>query len=157
MTSFSFEMTQTAIIRTKLLTLSGALPFLGALALPFFPLAPFDAAHIASTYAALIIAFLSGTQWGLFLVVSGTSPVNLMIQSNLVTLAAWAGLLLLPATGTLVLDALCFAYLLFLDYRLFKSGILPLWYFSLRRLVTLIVVGALLALTGILSHSNPSL
>lgn len=146
MTNFNFDMTQTAVTRTKILTLSGALPFLGSLVLVFFPLAPFDAAYIASTYAALIIAFLGGTQWGLFLVFSKKSPINLMVQSNLVTLIAWAGLLILPATGAVALHALCFIYLLFLDYRLLKSGIIPLWYFSLRRLVTLIVVSLLLAM-----------
>ena len=146
MTNDYFDMTQAAITRTKILTLSGALPFLGALVLVFFPVVPFDAAHIASTYAALIIAFLGGTQWGLFLVFSQRSPINLMVQSNLVTLIAWAGLLVLPATGVITVHALCFLYLLFLDYRLFKSGIIPLWHFSLRRLVTLIVISLLLAM-----------
>jgi len=61
MTNFNFDMTQTAVTRTKILTLSGALPFLGSLVLVVFPVAPFDAAYIASTYAALIIAFLGGT------------------------------------------------------------------------------------------------
>jgi len=150
MTNFNFDMTQAAITRTKILTLSGALPFLGALVLAFYPVAPFDAAHIASTYAALIIAFLGGTQWGLFLVFSQKSPINLMVQSNLVTLIAWAGLLVLPVAGAVALHALCFLYLLFLDYRLFRSGILPLWYFSLRRLVTLIVIGLLLAMIAAL-------
>ena len=150
MTNFNFDMTQAAITRTKILTLSGALPFLGALVLAFYPVAPFDAAHIASTYAALIIAFLGGTQWGLFLVFSQKSPINLMVQSNLVTLIAWAGLLVLSVAGAVALHALCFLYLLFLDYRLFRSGILPLWYFSLRRLVTLIVIGLLLAMIAAL-------
>ena len=152
MTNFSFDMTQAAIMRTKILTLSGALPFLGALVLVFFTVAPFDAAQIASTYAALIIALLGGTQWGLFLVFSQKSPINLMVQSNLVTLIAWAGLLVLPAPGAIALHALCFLYLLFLDYRLFKSGILPLWYFSLRRLVTLIVISLLLAMIAALFY-----
>ena len=152
MTNFNFDMTQAAITRTKILTLSGALPFLGALVLAFYPVAPFDAAHIASTYAALIIAFLGGTQWGLFLVFSQKSPINLMVQSNLVTLIAWAGLLVLPATGAIAVHALCLLYLLFLDYRLFKSGIIPLWYFSLRRLVTLIVISLLLAMIAALFY-----
>jgi hypothetical protein len=120
--------------------------------LVFFPVVPFDAAHIASTYAALIIAFLGGTQWDLFLVFSQRSPINLMVQSNLVTLIAWAGLLVLPATGAIAVHALCFLYLLFLDYRLFKSGIIPLWYFSLRRLVTLIVISLLLAMIAALFY-----
>jgi hypothetical protein len=152
MTKFNFDLTQAAITRTKILTLSGALPFLGALVLVLFPVAPFDAAHIASTYAALIIAFLGGTQWGLFLVFSQKSPINLMVQSNLVTLVAWTGLLVLPVAGAVALHALCFLYLLLLDYRLFTSGILPLWYFSLRRLVTLIVISLLLAMIAALFY-----
>ena len=146
MTGFTFDMTQTAIIRTKVLTLSGALPFLGALALVFFPILPLNAAHLASTYAALIIAFVAGTQWGLFLTFSQRSPIDLMIHSNIVTLIAWMGLLFSPVVLALALQGLCFLYLLYLDRRLLLSGIIPQWYFSLRRLVTAIVVVTLLAL-----------
>lgn len=146
MTSFTFDMSQTAIMRTKVLTLSGALPFLGALVLMFFPIPPLDAALLASTYGALIIAFVAGTQWGLFLTFSERSPIDLMVYSNLLTLAAWAGLLFLPIAFALALQAVCFLCLLFLDHRLLISDIIPPWYFSMRRLVTSIVVVTLLAL-----------
>ena len=97
-------------------------------------------------YKRQIIAFVAGTQWGIFLTFSQRSPIDLMIYSNLITLAAWAGLLFLPTASALALHGLCFLCLLFLDYYLYKSGILPHWYFFLRCLVTMIVVVTLMGL-----------
>ncbi|NBR11257.1 MAG: DUF3429 family protein [Alphaproteobacteria bacterium] len=73
------------------------------------------------------------------------------VKSNLVTLIAWAALLFLPNLGTLVLHGLCFLYLLFLDQSLFLRGYLPPWYYSLRRMVTVLVFTLIVLLMGALT------
>ena len=136
--------------QTRGLTFAGALPFFLALLLVLFPQFGFDGVYLATSYAALIISFLSGTHWMQALKASDATLSPLLIKSNLVTLLAWAALLFLPNIGTLLLHALCFLYLFFLDHNLFKRGYVPQWYYTLRRSITLIVVSLLMLLSGAL-------
>lgn len=151
MSDLIFEHQPKIIWQVRGLTLAGALPFLMALLVMIFPQNGIDGAYIATSYATLIISFLSGTLWMQALKASDTTLSPLLIKSNIVTLVAWAALLFLPNNGTLALHALCFLYLFFLDHDLFKRGYVPRWYYTIRRTITLIVVSLLLLLIGALS------
>jgi len=135
----------------KTLTFAGALPFLIALLLTLFPLQGFDGAYLATSYATLIISFLCGSLWMIALKSQGASLSSLFFISNLITLIAWGAFLFLTTRWTLTLQGLCFLYLLFLDRRLAKIGLLSQWYYSSRRLITWIVVILMVLLIGALT------
>ena len=137
--------------QVRILTLAGAIPFLLALCLVVFPQEGLDGAAVATSYAALIIAFLSGTLWMQVFKAAGSSLLPLLLKSNVVTLVAWGAWLFGSQRSVLALHGACFLYLLFLDHRLWKAGHLPQWYYSVRRGVTLIVVTSLLLVIGALS------
>ena len=100
------DMAPAAISRMKLLTMSGALPFYAAIFLTFFPMVPINAALIAVTYGALIIAFLCGTQWGFYVLRSSDVPFDLTVISNVITLVAWATPFLMPVPSALLILSL---------------------------------------------------
>ena len=60
------------------------------------------------------------------------------------TIAAWFAFLLTPPTVALGVMALLFLYLLMIDARLTRAGVLDDRYFRIRRNVTLLVVLALI-------------
>lgn len=123
-----------------ILTYSGTLPLLACVALVFAPIAGVDGNAIARTYAAIILSFLCGIQWAVYLFFPEKCPRNLLISSNAVALLSWCSLLLFHQTTALVLQAFCFLGLFALDYLLRNAGILPDWFYSLRRNATAIVV-----------------
>ena len=53
-------MKQRQITLAKILTYSGTLPLIASVLSIYFPLAGFDSALIATSYAAIIISFLCG-------------------------------------------------------------------------------------------------
>lgn len=146
-------MKQSDITLANALTYSGTLPLIGSAILPGFPVTELDAAFIASTYGAIIISFLCGIHWAVYLFFADKCPRNLLITSNIVALLAWGSLLaanylLIDPMGTLLVQALCFLYLLVLDWQLHKAGILADWFIRLRRNATAIVVICLLVIAG---------
>jgi len=143
-------MKQRQITLAKILTYSGTLPLIASVLSIYFPLAGFDSALIATSYAAIIISFLCGIHWAVYLFFSEKCPRNLLITSNVVALLAWTSLLATHQPIVIVLQALCFLYLLTLDLKLRDEGILPQWFYSLRRNATIIVLLCLAMLAGIL-------
>jgi Protein of unknown function (DUF3429) len=130
-------MTPQKIALSKILTYSGTLPIIGcAIAMSL----KVNVSFIAYTYCAVIISFLCGIHWSIYLFFSGKCPTNLLITSNLTTLIAWL-FLFIPHQGIfLLLQPFCFLYLLMLDHSLRDAGILPAWFYYLRRNATLVVV-----------------
>ncbi|MBU2099146.1 MAG: DUF3429 domain-containing protein [Gammaproteobacteria bacterium] len=146
-------MKQFDITLANTLTYSGTLPLIGSVILLVVPMAGLDAALIASTYSAVIISFLCGIHWAAYLFFADRCPRNLLMTSNMVALLAWGSLLaanyvMINQMGTLLLQALCFLYLLVLDWQLHKAGVLADWFIRLRRNATLIVVMCLLILAA---------
>jgi len=138
------------ITLAKILTYSGTLPFITSAATQYFTLDGWDSALIAKTYSAIIIAFLCGIHWAAYLFFAEKCPRNLLITSNVTALLAWASLLLVHQPVALLLQSLCFLYMLTLDLKLRDAGILPEWFYSLRRNATAIVVVFLSALMVLL-------
>lgn len=122
----------------KMLTYAGTLPFWGtsvmALAAPNF--LSFNYQIIALGYAVVIVSFIAGIHWGIYLFKN--APINLFVHSNMVALLAWGALLIkpLPAFSLLLF---CFLYLLTIDKCLFKAGVIEAWFMRLRLHATAIV------------------
>lgn len=99
-----------------------------------------DTLHFATTYSAVIISFLAGIHWACYLFFRERCPRNLLFTSNLVALLAWLCLLVNNLPWQILLHILLFLYLLVLDFRLSEAGVLPAWFYLLRRNATAIVV-----------------
>jgi hypothetical protein len=143
-------MKKNQITLAKILTYSGTLPIIASAVAYYFPVAGWDSTLIARTYAAIIISFLCGIHWAAYFFFAEKCPRNLLITSNVVALLAWASLLVPQASITILLQALCFLYLLTLDLKLRDACILPPWFYSLRRNATIIVVLCLAIIAGFL-------
>jgi Protein of unknown function (DUF3429) len=130
----------------KILTYSGTLPLVACIALIFAPIAGLDANVLAKTYGAIILSFLCGIHWALFLFFSEKCPHPLLITSNVLALLAWCSLLGIHHKMAFALQALCFVIVFALDVRLHRVGILPEWFYHLRRNATAIVVICLSAM-----------
>ena len=129
----------------KLLTYSGTLPLIACVVLLIVPMPGFDSHFIANTYSAIIISFLCGIHWVVYLFFAEKCPHNLLLTSNGVALLAWSSLLTTQNELALLIQIVCFLYLFTLDFKLQKAGILPEWFYELRRNATGIVVLSLIA------------
>ena len=138
-----------SIILAKILTYSGTLPLIVSTLGVYFAVNGFDSSVISRSYAAIIFSFLCGIHWAVYLFFAEKCPPNLLITSNVIALLAWASLLVTHQSIAVVLQALCFLYLLALDLKLRDEGIIPEWFYSLRRNATIIVVLSLLAIAGL--------
>lgn len=130
------------------LTYAGTLPFLAAAAGSTFGVfTATDAAWVAVSYGAVIVAFLSGIHWAYGLHEGHEAP-RLMLGSNVTALVAWLALLLDARFAALLLLMLCFIFLWVVDRRLARMGIVTPWFYQLRCRATAIVLMCLLAITG---------
>lgn len=129
----------------KYLTYSGTLPLI-ICALAWHIYEPFDARFFAKCYGSVIISFLSGIHWAIYLFFFEKCPRNLLLRSNATALIAWISLLVYPLFLGFLLQILCFLYLLWLDLELERAGVLPQWFYNLRRNATIIVVLVMIAI-----------
>lgn len=136
----------TSQLLAESLTYAGTLPLAGCALLLLMGFSGLNFHTIALAYGAVIVAFLSGIHWGLYLTVKRKPKVNLFISSNVLTLVAFAALLFMPQTIAYLLLILCFLGLLALDGQLNAAQIFPRWFYDLRRNATVIVVLSLLIL-----------
>lgn len=96
-------------------------------------------------YAASILAFMGGVQWGLAMTAVGSTdgdgPVlwQRLSMSVLPALIAWLALLL-DAPYDLLIIAVAFGLLLTSDLAAMKSGWAPAWYARLRIPLTTVVL-----------------
>ena len=135
-------------MRTKLslfqiLPFAGTLPFvMGALFLLFgVDQIPYFGSidRVVLSYALAIISFMAGVHWGHY--VSGArTRVNLLVSSNVVTLGAWFGFLLLPKFYFCLLLMVLFVVLLSIDGHLRSAARIDAAYMKMRRAVTSIVI-----------------
>jgi hypothetical protein len=133
----------------RLLTYAGTLPLvITSVELVFGRASLSDAVWIATTYSAIILSFLAGIHWACSLFFAAKCPRNLLLTSNAVAVLAWLSLLVHHQPWQMMLQILCFLYLLVLDYKLSIAGILPPWFYTLRRNATVVVVLALCMIMG---------
>lgn len=131
------------------LTLAGTLPF-AASALSLIaggPLHPTVAIVALVTYAAVILSFLGGIQWGIALSIHETAPQSanrLFAVGILPALLGW-GVLWLNSPAQQLGAALCVLLAAWvIDALLRVRNLLPAWFFKMRSIATL-VAGASLA------------
>lgn len=129
------------------LTTAGIIPFASLALLSWyqthFPYTSIAIDFLVLGYAAVIISFIAGTHWGVSLLTENTA--RLLIWSNIITLAAWAGLSIPDVMLSALTMIICLSLLLWIDFKLYKSGIHPKWYIILRAAITLGVIICLLA------------
>lgn len=133
----------------QILTYCGTIPLVAsALGLMLGVVVLEQVTPIAMGYGAIIIAFLSGIHWAVYVFFAERCPTNLLITSNIAALLAWASLFIPLVLGGIMLQILCFHYLLRLDNKLQQIAILPLWFYRLRRNATVIVIVSLSIIAG---------
>ena len=130
------------------LTLSGAIPFITCSAALWLapPAYRAFATTVLTGYAAVILSFLGGIQWGLAVNLIDTAPKSartMFLLSVVPSLLAWA-MLLLPASSSRIIVAMClFAFVWVVDALLNLQKLIPPWYFKLRSIITIIVITSL--------------
>lgn len=130
------------------LTFTGAIPFIACSAALW--LAPNQyrgfAVSVLTAYAAVILSFLGGIQWGMAVNVIDTAPKsarNMFLLSVVPSLLAW-GMLLLPEPRSRILVAIfLFAFVWVIDALLNVQKLIPPWFFKLRSTISLIVIASL--------------
>jgi hypothetical protein len=107
-------------------------------------LAPEQAGRVLRLYAALILSFMGGAQWGLASASAGGPSTRALAVSVLPALFAWATFLVPSRPGLLALAAAFLALMLY-DLWTVARGEAPSWYGRLRIGLTLAVVASLAA------------
>jgi hypothetical protein len=132
------------------LTYLGALPFLCAVLLslsPYLNLPNYFGGNIAypafkskalmHSYGAIILSFLAGIQWGSYL--HNTKQIQLLIISNIIAVFAWLSLMVFATKLALFILLIGFITTLITDFYSNKNQIIPLWFWELRKRISIIV------------------
>jgi len=126
-----------------LLGAAGALPFIAAfVATPLLGEAMHDiAGKVLVVYAALILSFLGGIQWGLAMAEYGGEGgrTDRYAVSILPVLIAWSALLAPTSVGYWILAA-GFLWALVTDILALRAGFAPPWYRRIRIPLSIVVV-----------------
>lgn len=131
------------------LTYAGLLPFVGCTALILFgnalglvhyrPLA----LQAISVYAAVIVSFLGGIQWGIGVATLEQQPHTartLFLLSVVPSLLAWAMLFLPATTSRLVVALFLVGFVWVIDALLHLQKVIPVWFFRLRCIASAAVI-----------------
>ena len=123
----------------KYLTFLGIIPFLFLLILSFYHFETIGyISKLFYAYSAVIISFIAGTHWGICLH-SKDGNKRILLESNLITLIAWFSLFYLVQITELIMIG-CLLYLLKVEFRLQKNGLIDEMYFNQRVLATFAVI-----------------
>jgi len=140
-------MNEKNILSARLLTYAGIIPFMLFGIAVALHASRLDYSLALFAYGAVIISFICGIHWAVFLFFSQNCSRNLLFQSNTISLLGWFSVLPVMSYLTFGLQILCFLYLLILDLELYRNKVIPLWFFDLRLKAT-IVVALLLFITS---------
>ena len=129
-----------------LLSILGLLPFLfGLIDLLLNKDNLFFVINLPKYYGSIILTFLGAVYWGIIL---NDSHKNLITEKVKIYLiywsiipSLWSGLILIFSYNiTIIILALCFIIVQFVDEFFIKYFRFPMWYLLLRRLLTIVVV-----------------
>lgn len=131
----------------------GVVPF-ATLAMATLVLGPAEASRAVAgllLYAAIILSFMGGVQWGLSIVRQAEPPAELARRLTIAVLPALAAFAMasLPTRAALLGLAAVFGALLVYDLTTVRSGIAPPWYGRLRIQLTIAVALCLLVTAGL--------
>jgi hypothetical protein len=131
-----------------LLGLGGVIPFAlfaGALLLGFTTVGGFSTLHALIVYAAVILSFLGGVEWGIGLIKVTEAERNPRFVSSVVpSIAAWIAALN-PGWYSLLLMLVILVAMGVRDQTQFKRDPIQKWYPKLRLMLT-VLVGVCLAI-----------
>jgi hypothetical protein len=108
---------------SNILILMGSIPFIFFMALSFFSLDNFfnySINYLASIYSIIIISFISGTHWGIFL--NNKIPINLFASSNIVTITVYFSFLTLDNFYFTLISIISFIFLLLFDFLYLQTS-----------------------------------
>ncbi len=130
------------------LTIAGAVPFVAlsvAVSMHMFPNVK-AISGLLLTYAAIIVSFMGGIHWGVAVVRYADSRKianMLIVESVWPSLIAW-GVLFYGNTFTqLLVMTLLYTFVWTIDSLLYSNDMIPQWFFTLRCIITPIVVVSL--------------
>ncbi|MBL0123513.1 MAG: DUF3429 domain-containing protein [Betaproteobacteria bacterium] len=133
-----------------LLGLAGTFPFIAGAATLWFGPSAYAAPALQAiiTYAAIILSFLGGIQWGTGVSVSETAPKSartLFLLSVVPSLLSWAMLFLDTPAARLIVAIFLFGFVWLIDALLHLQKLIPHWFFRLRSIITPVVIASLTA------------
>jgi len=136
-----------------ILALAGAIPFVAGTALLWIgsPVSPSLVTNALSAYAAVILSFLGGAQWGTALSINASAPRSartLFLLSVMVPLLAWSMTFIDAIRHKLIFALGLFALIWVVDALLHLQQLIPAWFFRLRSIVTALVAVSLLMAIG---------
>ncbi len=135
------------------LTYAGAIPFLACtLLLLFAPALGLNgyrafANQALTTYAAVIVSFLGGIQWGVALATHEQQPQtakSLWLLSVVPSLLAWAMLFLPSGSSRIIVAIFLVGFVWVVDALLHLQQVIPTWFFRLRSVVSAAVMTSLI-------------
>lgn len=94
---------------------------------------------LISTYTALIVTFIAGSQWGATRQMEPKLASKVMVTSNAATLFAWLAILVPSWVISFVMLLICLWLVWIVDVRLTKHGIWNSHYLKLRTYITIVV------------------
>lgn len=132
-----------------LLTLTGALPFVAAAAVIIAGPVEHQALALQAmtTYAAVILSFLGGVQWGIGVSINANAPRSaqtLFVLAIVPALLAWALLFVAQPNARVLVAIFLFGFVWVVDALLCLQKLIPPWFFRLRCIVSAIVIASLL-------------
>ncbi len=139
---------KSAIRTAQILICAGAIPFfVGAIWL--LMASPSLRPHISQAlthYAAVIISFLGGIQWGIGVATIDAQPKtarSLFMLSVVPSLLAWLMLFMPVSTARIIVALVLIGFVWIIDTLLHVQKVIPTWFFRLRSIISAIVLTSL--------------
>ena len=120
----------------------GLTPFIAfGILLPLWPsIWQHEIVHTFNSYSAMILAFLSGSIWGMTISCERLSKFNICLSIGIIFSLMAVMALLIPMPYSTYLLAISFTVLFGIEAKLMLPKIYPLWYTKMRALLTSVVI-----------------
>ena len=101
--------------------------------------------NLPKYYGSIILTFLGAVYWGIILNDSHTNLISEKVKTYIICWSVipslWSGLILIFSHNiTIIILALCYMIVQFVDELLIKYLKFPIWYLFLRRSLTIFVI-----------------
>ena len=101
--------------------------------------------NLPKYYGSIILTFLGAVYWGIILNDSYKNLISDKIKTFVICWSIipslWSGLILIFSNNiTIIILALCFIIVQFVDEFIIKYFKFPIWYLLLRRVLTIVVI-----------------
>lgn len=132
----------------------GLIPFIGLTALTVtghtaLPWLNWPVLPMLADYSLLIISFLCGTHWALYLAHRKlqNDDLDLLLVSNIIAVMAWLAPYIYPMAGVLLFYSFLFVLLWWIDRWLWQQEVGTRSYYFMRRAISAFVVISLLVVS----------